>query len=62
MDEPLANLSYRSLEALCLQQAKLSADRNVQSELERMALEYKQLAEWQEQAAAGSGSVRPSRL
>jgi hypothetical protein len=45
---PSANFSYRSLELLCRQQAKLSAKPEVRSELERMALEYKQLADCQE--------------
>ena len=48
MHESLANASYRSLESLCRQQAKLSANPKTRNELERMALEYKQLADWQE--------------
>jgi len=48
MDEPPANSSYRSLELLCRQQARLSATRDARNELERMALEYKRLADWQE--------------
>jgi hypothetical protein len=48
MDESLANLSYRSLELLCRQQAKLAATPDARNELERMALEYKTLADWQE--------------
>ena len=43
-----ANFSYRSLELLCRQQAKLSAKTEARNELERMALEYKRLADWQE--------------
>lgn len=49
MDENLAHLSYRSLELLCRQQAKLSASPDVQIELEHMALEYKRLADWQDE-------------
>jgi len=48
MDEPPTNFSYRSLELLCRQQAKLSATPETRNELERMALEYRQLADWQE--------------
>lgn len=40
--------SYRELESLCRQQAKLSATPEARNELERMALEYKQLADLQE--------------
>jgi hypothetical protein len=49
MDEPPANVSFRSLELLCRLQAKLSATPDARNELERMALEYRQLADWQEQ-------------
>jgi len=45
MDESQANFSYRSLELLCRLQAKLSATPDTRDELERMALEYKQLAD-----------------
>jgi hypothetical protein len=48
MGKSPANTSYRSLELLCRQQAKLSADPATRDELERMASEYKQLADWQE--------------
>jgi hypothetical protein len=48
MDESPANLSYRSLESLCHRQARLSATPEARDELERMALEYKRLADWQE--------------
>jgi hypothetical protein len=48
MDEQPANFSYRSLETLCRQQAKLSATPDARNALERMALEYKQLADRQE--------------
>jgi len=41
-----ANLSYRSLELLCRQQAVLAATASTRDELERMALEYKELADW----------------
>ena len=40
--------SYRELESLCRRQAKLSATPEARNELERMALEYKQLADLQE--------------
>jgi hypothetical protein len=46
-DSP-ANFSYRSLELLCRQQAKLSSTPEVRQELERMALEYGRLADWLE--------------
>jgi hypothetical protein len=49
MDNSPANVSYRSLELLCRQQAKLSATAGVREELERMAVEYMQLADRQEQ-------------
>jgi hypothetical protein len=52
MDEEAANFSYRSLELLCRLQAKLSATPDTRNELERMALEYKQLADSQEHEAA----------
>lgn len=48
MDESPGSLTYRSLELLCRQQARLSATPGAQIELERMALEYKQLADWQD--------------
>jgi hypothetical protein len=48
MDESPANFCYRSLELLCRRQAKLSATPALRDELERMALEYQKLAEWQE--------------
>jgi hypothetical protein len=48
MDQSLANFSYRSLELLCRQQAKLASTPDARNELERMALEYKALADWQE--------------
>jgi hypothetical protein len=47
MSDPPAT-SYRSLELLCRQQAKLSSTPDIRNELERMALEYKRLADWQE--------------
>lgn len=47
MDD-LHTASYRDLEFLCRQQAKLSSTRGVRDELERMADEYKKLADWQE--------------
>jgi hypothetical protein len=49
MDESVANFSYRSLELLCRQQARLAATPEARNELERMALEYRQLADRQEQ-------------
>jgi hypothetical protein len=48
MGESPANLSYRSLELLCRQQAKLADTPDARIELERMALEYKRLADLQE--------------
>jgi len=45
---PSANFSYRSLELLCRQQAKLADTPDARIELERMALEYKRLADLQE--------------
>jgi hypothetical protein len=47
MDKPTAD-HYRSLELLCRQQAKLSATPATRNELERMAQEYKELADWHE--------------
>jgi hypothetical protein len=41
-------VSYRALELLCRQQAKLAATAEARNELERVALEYGQLADWQE--------------
>jgi hypothetical protein len=52
MDESPAKSSYRSLELLCRLQAKLSATPDTRNELERMALEYKQLADSQEHQEA----------
>ncbi len=49
MDESPASFSYRALELLCRQQAKLSSSPDARNELERMAFEYKQLADWQDQ-------------
>jgi hypothetical protein len=49
MHDSPANPSYRMLELLCRQQAKLSATPETRNELERMALEYKRLADQQEQ-------------
>jgi hypothetical protein len=37
--------SYRSLELICRQQAMLSSSPHTRKELERMALEYKRLAD-----------------
>lgn len=54
MDESLAKISYRSLELLCRHQAKLSTTAETRDVLEHMALEYKQLADWQEQQWPGS--------
>jgi|1185.fasta_scaffold1001886_2 hypothetical protein len=44
------NLSYRSLELLCRKQAALTGHEKAKWELEKMAREYKQLADWQEQS------------
>ena len=48
MDESPANLSYRSLELLCRQQARLTVTPAARNELERMAREYQQLADGQD--------------
>ena len=48
MDESLAQHSWRSLERLCRRQASLAATPEARTELERMALEYKRLADWQD--------------
>ena len=45
---PSANFSYRSLELLCREQAKLASTPDTRNELRRMSLEYKRLADWQE--------------
>ena len=42
------DLFYRSLELLCRQQAQHSTASDTRSELERMAREYKLMADWQE--------------
>ena len=42
----LPNEYYRSLELLCRKQAALSSTPDTRKELERMALDYKQLADW----------------
>jgi hypothetical protein len=42
------NVSYRSLELLCRQQAALASTSDTRQELERMALEYKRIADWQD--------------
>jgi hypothetical protein len=38
--------SYRSLEQLCRKQAAIAATPSARKELERMALEYKEMADW----------------
>jgi hypothetical protein len=45
---------YRSLELLCRQQAALSSTPGTRKELERMALEYKVLADWLEREWSGA--------
>jgi hypothetical protein len=40
--------SYRSLELLCRSQAAMSTTPETRTELERMALEYKRMADWLE--------------
>jgi hypothetical protein len=42
------NISYRSLEALCREQAAMTSCPDTRRELERMALEYKTSADWLE--------------
>jgi len=44
----LVTESYRSLELLCRSQAAVSVTPLARQELERMALEYKRLADWLE--------------
>jgi hypothetical protein len=44
----LPNKSYRSLELLCREQAAIAAMPAARKELERMALEYRRLADWLE--------------
>ena len=44
----LPNYSYRSLELLCRQQARLACTPDARRELEHMAVEYKQMADWQD--------------
>ncbi len=44
MDQP-PKFSYRSLELLCRKQAAICATLDTRIELERMALEYKRLAD-----------------
>lgn len=40
--------SYRSLELLCRRRAAMTGHDDAKRELERMAGEYKQMADWQE--------------
>ena len=54
MDESHTDFSYRSLELLCRRQAKLTATPKARHELERMACEYKRLADQQERQRPGS--------
>jgi hypothetical protein len=44
----MPNESYRSLELLCRHQAKLSSTPDAREELERMAEQYRRLADWVE--------------
>jgi hypothetical protein len=53
MDKSPPNFSYRSLELLCRLQARISATPGTRNELERMAREYKALADWQERHWSG---------
>lgn len=50
--------SYRSLELICLHQAKLSTLPATRIELERMAEEYKSLADWLDQQWPGKDRPR----
>ena len=50
--------SYRSLELLCRTQAAISAMPATRIELERMALEYKRLADWLEDQAPEPGPAK----
>lgn len=52
----LPNVSYRSLELLCRQQAALASTSDTRHELERMALEYKRMADWQDRQRADADS------
>jgi hypothetical protein len=64
MDESSGNASYRALELICRQQARLSATPRATSELERMASEYKQLADWQERqwlSRVSTAAIAPKR-
>jgi len=51
----LSNESYRSLELVCRQQAAIAATPETRTELERMALEYKRLADWLEHKLSEAG-------
>lgn len=44
----LGDYSYRSLEYLCRTQAMLASTEQARRELERMALDYQRLADWQD--------------
>lgn len=46
--DDLANYSYRSLELLCRTQAALASTEQVRRELDRMAMDYQRLADWQD--------------
>ena len=59
MDDLPDNISNRSLELLCRRQAKLSVTPEARNELERMALEYKRLADWQEHQWPETDAGRP---
>jgi hypothetical protein len=43
---PQQDESYRSLERLCREQAALTCHEDAKRELEAMAREYKQMADW----------------
>ena len=49
-----SNESYRSLERVCRQQAAISTTPAAREELERMAEQYKRLADWVERQSAGN--------
>jgi hypothetical protein len=45
---PPTNCSYRSLEHLYRRQAALSSNAGAKRELDKMAREYEQMADWQD--------------
>ena len=56
------NVHYRSLELICRQQAALSLTPETRKELERMALEYRRIADWLDQRRAEAARVAEGKV